>query len=354
MGRLVEAGIGLRALEVAEERELAGRVAGLLYLIAAATVALLLLVPGTPIDSLSTVLGLSAVGVIWGVACLFVIPWRSINPLVSHLSTGMGLPLTAIAMAATGGAQSPARFYLWFIVFYVSYFYPPREAIPHLVGCVVVLLLPLAYQEAAIERGLLAETLILTPTFFVLGGLIMAGRRILLTLSRHDPLTGLVNRRAFEECLASSVAGRGCAPTFGLMLCDLDSFKSVNDRHGHPEGDRVLREAAAALKGTVRSADTVARVGGDEFAIVVDGADEDMMNALAERLRKALDVAAEAVKLDGYRLEASLGWAVYPSDAETSEELVVRADRALREQKVARRVSHPGTRRFAFPGAARR
>ena len=66
----------------------------------------------------------------------------------------MGLPITAIAMAASGGAQSPTRFYLLFIIFYASYFYPPREAIPYLVGCVIVHCLPLVYDSGRDRRGL--------------------------------------------------------------------------------------------------------------------------------------------------------------------------------------------------------
>jgi two-component system cell cycle response regulator len=119
------------------------------------------------------------------------------------------------------------------------------------------------------------------------------------------------------------------------MLCDLDSFKAVNDRHGHPQGDRVLCETADALRATVRSADVVARVGGDEFAIVVDGADDRTMGALAERLCAELRRAGAALGLSDYELEASVGWAVYPRDADCGEELVAFADEALREQKLA-------------------
>jgi diguanylate cyclase (GGDEF)-like protein len=335
MGKFAEASAGLRALEVSEERDLAGRVAGLLYLTAAVTVVMLLFVPGTPVDSEAAILATSAFSVAWGLACLFLIPWNSVHPFVSHLSSAMGLPLTAVAMAATGGAQSPARFYLLFIVVYAAYFYPPREAIPHLIGCVAVLMLPLAYDPEAIESGLLAETLILAPSFALLGALIMGGKKILLTLSRHDPLTGLVNRRAFEQCLGDSIDGRGGSTGFGLMLCDLDSFKSVNDSHGHPEGDRVLCEAASALLSTVRADDVVARVGGDEFAIVVAGADHRTMTALAERLGEELGQASERLGLPDFRLEASLGWALFPDDTASSEELIVLADSALRERKRA-------------------
>jgi diguanylate cyclase (GGDEF)-like protein len=324
---------GLRALQVAEERELAGRVAGLLYLVGAATVGLLLLMPGTDTSDPAVVLALAAVAAGWGLLCLFVIPWRRVHPLLSHLSSGLGLPLTAVAMAATGGAQSPARFYLLFIVFYCSYFYPPREAIPHLAGCVVVLLLPLFYDSNAVDQGLLGETLVLVPSFFVLGGLIMGGKRIMLELARHDALTGLVNRRAFGQRLEESLRRRRRTDSFGLLLCDLDDFKEVNTRHGHPEGDRVLREAAMALTAAVRDGDLVARLGGDEFAVVAAVADDAEMATLAERVRAQLELANDRLGLSDCELSASIGWALFPKDADSSEGLVAKADLALRHSK---------------------
>jgi diguanylate cyclase (GGDEF)-like protein len=342
--RLSELGRGLRALAVTEERELGGRIAGLLYLTAAVTVPLLLLIPGTPVDSAAAVLACSGFSIVWGVLCLAVIPWPTVHPLVSHFSSGMGLPLTAITVAATGGAESPARFYLLFVVVYASYFYPPREALPHLLGCVVVLLLPLAYDPDAVQSGVLAETLVLGPAFLLLGALIMAGKEVMLDLSRHDPLTGLVNRRVFEQRLDGSLDGRG-SRRFGLMLCDLVGFKSVNDRHGHPEGDRVLRETAAVLEAAVRTSDVVARLGGDEFAVVVDGADDRAMSALAGRLREALRAAGAQLGLDGFELSASIGWAIFPTDADSGKSLVALADEALREDKRAGRISS-GPRRL--------
>ena len=325
----------LRALEVTEERELAGRVAGLLYLTAAVTISLLLLVPGPDTEHWQVVLGLAAFSVVWGLACLFLIPWGRVHPLVSHFSSAMGLPLTAIAMAATGGADSPARFYLLFIVVYAAYFYPPREAIPHLVGCAVVLVLPLTYDSNAVDGGLLGETLVLAPAFLVLGALIIGGKQIMLELARHDALTSLVNRRAFVQRLQESIAGRRRADErgFGLLLCDLDSFKEVNTRYGHPEGDRVLREVAQALTSAVRGDDLVARLGGDEFAIVAAGADDPGMEALAKRVSGRLEEADGRLGLTDFRLSASFGWALFPRDADTSERLVAKADLALRQAK---------------------
>ena len=353
MRLLTEIGDSLRALEVAEQRELAGKIAAILYLFGAITALLLIVMPGVDVSNPAALYAISGFGFAWGGICLFAIDWREARPWVSHLSSGMGLPITAVAMAASGGWDSPARFYLLFIVFYASYFYPPREAIPHLVGCVFVLALPVTYQADALADGLLADLMILAPTFLVLGALIIGGRQVLLTMSRQDPLTGLVNRRAFEHRLDSSIDGRGPSATFGLMLCDLNSFKSVNDRHGHPQGDRVLRETARVLKATVRATDEVARLGGDEFAIVIDGADERIMTEVAYRVRAELRVAGDALGLgEDYKLEASLGWAIFPSEASNPESLVAMADLALRQQKLVNDGSWP--RRGRMPANALR
>jgi diguanylate cyclase (GGDEF)-like protein len=330
--RITEVGSGLRALEITAERELGGRIAGLFYLIFAFTVPLLVLIPGADVSNESAVLACCAFSAVWGALCLTVIPWPTVHPLVWHFSSTLGLPLTAITVAATGGADSPARFYLLFVVVYAAYFYPPKEALPHLLACVVVLLLPLVYEPSAVDNGLLAESMILAPAFLLLGALIMAGKEVMVDLSRHDPLTGLVNRRVFEQRLDGPLESRGSAH-FGLMLCDLVAFKSVNENYGHPEGDRVLREAAAALESTVRDCDVVARLGGDEFAVVVDDADDLTMQALASRLRRTLREQGAKLGLHGFDLEVSLGWAIFPTDATSGEDLVVLADKALRDDK---------------------
>src|SRR5689334_2654488 len=113
------------------------------------------------------------------------------------------------------------------------------------------------------------------------------------TIARQDPLTGLANRRAFEEALTAALGaeGRRADDRFALLLADVDAFKQINDRFGHTTGDRVLREIAAHLCAEVRSGDCVARIGGDEFAVVAPGAGP----AVAERLAEALRTAAARV-----------------------------------------------------------
>ena len=145
-----------------------------------------------------------------------------------------------------------------------------------------------------------------------------------------DGLTGLANRRqcdaAIEAELARASRGGG---GFALVLADLDGFKGVNDRYGHPVGDAVLREFATVLRDGVREGDTAARWGGEEFAVVVAQADLEAAAALAERLRSALERRV-VLAPDGSRitLTASFGVAAHPG-ADTAAELVAAADAAL-------------------------
>lgn len=331
----------LHALDITEERRLAGTMAGALYLTGAVTVIGLLFLPGSETKHWPVVVGASAFGAIWGLACLFVIPWERVHPLVSHLSSFMGLPIVAVTMAATGGAQSPARFYLFFVVVYVAYFYPPREAVPYFAACIVVHALPLFYDDRAVSAHLPGELAIAGATYLVLGAAILAGKRLLvdlreqaLELSRHDSLTGLFNRRALMDLLERHVGGQRATDVTGLLLVDLDEFKHANTVYGHPGGDEVLRATAKALTAGARGDDLVARLGGDEFAIVARGVDRAIMDKLAQRVVEAVRQTDSELGLDQFQLRASVGWALYPGSGKTVDELMVAADSALRMAKL--------------------
>ena len=147
----------LRALNISEERVLAGRVAGLMYVVGAATGALLLLLPGVPTEHWRVTVAASFLALVWGWLVLAVIDWNRVLPAVTHLSCGFGYPLVAILAATTGGLHSPAEFFLFFTIFYVAYFYPLREALPHLLACLVVEMLPFLYDSRAVSDGLIGE-----------------------------------------------------------------------------------------------------------------------------------------------------------------------------------------------------
>jgi diguanylate cyclase (GGDEF)-like protein len=331
---------GLRAFEVGEERKLAGFVAGLLWLAAAVTVLAMMALPGIPHEHWKLVAVIVAVSAIWGTACLTIVPWERAHPLVSHGSCFMGYPGAALGVYATGGADSPAHLYLFFIVGYCAYFYAAREAIPYFAGCIVVTALPLAYDPDAVSGGFfVAEVLILAPTYCILGGFILAGKRRLVELreaaqelSLRDPLTGLCNRRALVETLDRTLDGAGDATA--LLLVDLDYFKDVNTLYGHPVGDQVLCRTAEALTAAARSGDMVARLGGDEFALVLPGGDRQETLAVAHRVLAEVRDAGMRLELHRLTVTASVGFAIAPYDGDDAQALMAAADLALRGSKV--------------------
>jgi diguanylate cyclase (GGDEF)-like protein/PAS domain S-box-containing protein len=154
----------------------------------------------------------------------------------------------------------------------------------------------------------------------------------------HDGLTGLANRSLFRDRLEQAL-GR-CARTGGsvaVMILDLDGFKQVNDTLGHDAGDQLLRIVAERLNETVRATDTVARFGGDEFAVLLDGADEALAVGVA---RRALAALAEPSAVAGRELQvaASIGIAVHGEGG--GDELVRDADVAMYAAKDAGRGRH--------------
>jgi diguanylate cyclase (GGDEF)-like protein len=140
----------------------------------------------------------------------------------------------------------------------------------------------------------------------------------------HDTLTGLLNRRGFEDCLEQRIAQAGPSP-LSLVLVDCDNLKEINDRGGHALGDRALQAITACLRAHCRSVDGVARIGGDEFAILLPGLDPGTVGSVAERMREA----CEANTVLPVPVTVSLGSATYPEDSETASGLLESADRAL-------------------------
>lgn len=155
--------------------------------------------------------------------------------------------------------------------------------------------------------------------------------RTLRTSSATDPLTGLLNRRSFDRRFAAAVtdAQRESLP-LSVMLLDLDHFKQVNDDHGHAVGDRALMRFAELLLSQSRASDLVARVGGEEFAVVLPGATLDQAVRRAEQFANAWRVDRS---IDGLALTVSIGVADLASAADTTGTLLMRADAAVYRAK---------------------
>jgi diguanylate cyclase (GGDEF)-like protein len=150
--------------------------------------------------------------------------------------------------------------------------------------------------------------------------------------SLTDELTGLSNRRALDDALASEVErAKRFGGTLGLVLIDLDDFKTVNDTHGHPQGDVVLREVARVLRESSREIDHPARYGGEELALVLPGTDLEGAFNLAERVRERIETL-HIPRIDGagrLRVTASCGVAAVPQTPADEDALVAAADQAL-------------------------
>lgn len=173
------------------------------------------------------------------------------------------------------------------------------------------------------------------------GAIALVNGRLYASMERmatRDGLTGLLNHRTFQEQLEQALArGLRFGSPVTLMLCDIDHFKQVNDLHGHPAGDAVLRAVAEALAGQARRTDIVARYGGEEFAVVMEATDADGALAVAERIRQAVAAVAVQGERGVLRVTLSAGLATHPEDAVDRAELIQRADAALYQAKHAGR-----------------
>ncbi|ALY62727.1 diguanylate cyclase [Pseudomonas aeruginosa] len=162
----------------------------------------------------------------------------------------------------------------------------------------------------------------------------IAYQQQLLEMAYRDPLTGLGNRKAFDEQLGQALLRAGSGGSeLALLYLDLDRFKEVNDRFGHDIGDALLRTVAERVRSTLRQPDKAYRLGGDEFAVLLEDSQENNPQRLAERLLAAL---VQPIALNGERIDfvtPSIGIALYPRHAGDAEGLVRAADSAMYEAK---------------------
>lgn len=156
----------------------------------------------------------------------------------------------------------------------------------------------------------------------------------LIRLATTDGLTGLPNRGLLLDRLESALRrAERQGQCFALLFIDLDDFKEINDQSGHVSGDKALKEVAQDLATVVRDSDTVARIGGDEFAVLLD--DCSGISKAREVSGKILKAIKRSVEIDGkkYRITASIGIAVYPDDGEDTTTLLSHADASMYRAK---------------------
>lgn len=247
--------------------------------------------------------------------------------------------LLGAAVIATGGPTSPAL--MWFALPAVTLgvrFEPWGMAVGTAYLIVVFLLSTVVIDpaDAAAHSQTLIAAVALILSTVILSGALVESDRTHRRRSTLDPLTGLFNRNALEQRL-SELDGEPCGKEKGLshalLLCDVDHFKRVNDRHGHAAGDAVLQEIAYTMRSALRAGDSIYRIGGEEILVVLPGATEEDAVAIAERLRQAV----RRCRPVGVEVTISIGAAVSKPEWVNTDDLVARADAALYSAKAGGR-----------------
>ncbi len=201
-----------------------------------------------------------------------------------------------------------------------------------LVAIVAGLLLPLLLGSFSGGQTLILALVEIACLGVVGAGIVVLSRRLrasheaLWVLARRDELTGVGNYRALHERLGEEIARhRRRQREFAVVLLDLDGFKEINERYGHLDGDRLLAEIGASLRDEVRAEDSVFRQGGDEFAVIVPEAHSEEAEEVAARLRRR--VAHRGFGTDEtHPVSAATGFAMFPADGTTVEDLLGFAD----------------------------
>ena len=310
---------------------------GLIYGGAAPSLLIALLFDGGP---LSQRIAAGAAMVITAALAIVLLAWRRApDSLLLAAFPLAALAVTTIAVVDPPLALTP-MFYVWPLMS-AAYFLRRREA-----------LLTYAFVSASFGAASLwafdsGPRFIQWVTVVIVGAVVVgfvAALKTALTalverlsaLAREDPLTGALNRRAFVERLDAEIArsarfGASCA----VAVVDVDHFKDINDRFGHAAGDAALRNLVATVSGRLRRGDVVGRLGGEEFAVALSGADAEGAEAYANMLRGL--VAAEAARR-GVPFTVSVGVAaLVPSATIDAELLLATADAALYRAKRAGR-----------------
>jgi diguanylate cyclase (GGDEF)-like protein len=219
----------------------------------------------------------------------------------------------------------------------------PSAGKSRLIGLAVASLMAPASLVIQVQRHAPLDVQILAGGAAAMFLLVLARMWLLVSAQEvaavTDPLTELYNRRFLEQHIRlEGVRHLRSGQPLAMFMIDVDHFKSVNDSYGHPVGDQVLREVARRIRVNAREADVVARIGGEEFAVLAPGLDEGSLVSVAERLRAAVAERPIEVGPDtSISVTVSIGVAALPLHASRPDELVVLADRALYGAKQAGR-----------------
>ncbi len=273
-----------------------------------------------------------------------VLPASALGGTKFIVEGSVAITFATLLVILTGGNESPFFFTFPLIVGGAALVVPPR--VTFALAAVASLGYVFAVSSASsgpVPPAVVAQVGINLTALVLLAYVAMIialeqrrARDAAIRLSTIDPLTGLFNRTYFftavdREIARSARSNRG----FCLLMMDLDELKTINDRHGHYFGDRVLGGVGEVIRSGVRKIDTAARYGGDEFVVLLPETDPTGAYVLAEKVR--IDVTELGIPVSGRLIEASISVGVvsYPDDGRTSDELLISADQAMYASKRA-------------------
>ena len=251
----------------------------------------------------------------------------------------VGVAQIALAQWLAGGLDAPYWQLYILPALQIAAVHPPRRVIPFFATLLAAAASPLVYEGWSAA----------TAGAFVLGALLWVGTAVITyrlmrelrekriesrreedhakRLARLDALTGLNNRRAFDEAIGDQIAlARTTGQPLSVLLADIDSFKQINDDHGHVNGDSCLRQVARTIQVAVRANDACYRWGGDEFAVLLPSTDTELAGELCERIKVAVRSACRDP--EGMPLNVSCGYTQL-EDGMGTRELLEAADLAL-------------------------
>ncbi len=326
------------------------RVAGGLWTLGAVVGAACAFAPGTAHMSFGWLLGLSLLVLLYGVGLLTgAIPWRRASRKGHALGTMIAAPVLGLAIYLSGGSLSYMGAFLFCFLLFIAFFFPARWAWPLSIELVLIAGTPLLYDSDAIGNAFLPRYIALSAAFVAITAVMLQLKKRLVDaearqreIANCDTLTGVGNRRAFDRDLHEALrartgphGGRRVADgsPLALLIFDFDGFKAINDEHGHASGDAVLRRATDRAEGVLRSGDTLARIGGDEFAVIAPGAGPDGARMIADALHGAIGEIEPRWETP---VSVSVGWATFPDDGQDFDSLLREADQRMLDLKHSR------------------
>lgn len=289
------------------------------------------------------ILVLLALGGLFVVVVHDLLPTTILGPAKFIVEGSVAITMATLLVALTGGVISPFFFAYPLIVAGGALVIAPRitvaltttAALGYVLAVVAGTASDTLVAAAAATVGVnLTALVLLAYAAMVIAREQRRTRDAAIRLSTVDPLTGLFNRTFFFAAIGREIArcarsGRG----FCLLMMDLDDLKAINDRLGHFHGDRVLRGVGEVIIDGVRSIDTAARYGGDEFVVLLPETDPTGAFVLAEKIRLGVNAMAIDLAVPGSHPSISIGAVSFPADGRSADELMISADEAMYTSK---------------------